>query len=120
MKISKNQNQKMLDVIEGNEYTYHIVINVRSLEYDEAYELFEKIQNDFSLYDNCVIEDDNVGMDDKADRIIIESTNKKRLHFLAKSIKRKYCLKKVSVRKINKEYTIIDEGRDNETGGLAI
>lgn len=112
--ISKNQNQKMLDMIEGNEYTYHIVINVKSLGYDIAHELFEDIQNQYGLYDNCVIEDEN------ADRIIIESIDKKRLHSLAKKIKEKCCLKKVFVRKVNKEYTIIDEGRDSETGGLAV
>jgi len=43
------------------ETTNHIVIEIKNKE--QAYKLFEEIQNRYSLYDNCVIETD-VPMED--------------------------------------------------------
>lgn len=36
--------------------TNHIVIEIKNEE--QAYKLFEEIQNKYSLYDNCVLETD--------------------------------------------------------------
>jgi len=36
--------------------TNHIIIEIKNQE--QAYALFEEIQNKYSLYDNCVIETD--------------------------------------------------------------
>ena len=114
---TKKQNEKMLKVIEDNGYTYHLSIKT-TRETDEAYDLFEGIQNDFSLYDNCVLESDISGL---PERIIIESKDRKKLMFLATSIKFKYpSIKKFTIKKVDKSETIIDKGRDYETGGLPI
>lgn len=43
-----------------NKTTNHIIIEIANEE--QAYKLFEEIQNKYSLYDNCVIET-NVTMD---------------------------------------------------------
>lgn len=99
-------------------YTFQIIINVKSFSYDRGYELFENLQNSFNLFDNCVIETSLDGL--ITNKIIIESTDEKRLKSLANKIKKDYKLKDVKVKKINKKDTIIENGRDSEIGGYPV
>ena len=77
-----NPKQEVIDYLKG-ENTYQITIKVGRNE-GRAYTLFEEIQNDYRLYDNCVID-----YPDKTDpfEIIIEGKNKKEIDSLAKEIK---------------------------------
>ena len=96
--------------------TYQIVIKAPK-EVGKAYNLFEGIQNDYSLYDNCILDSDS---SNKPDEIRIESTSKEMLKNLIKKIKSRYKIKRIRLIKVNKAYTIIDEGRDSETGGFPV
>lgn len=97
-------------------FTYHIIIKSPE-DYDDAYELFENIQNTYNLYDNCVIDFDEAEV---PDNIIIESTDKERLENLMEKLKIKYKLEDITLEKVSKDNTIIEIGRDEETGGFPV
>ena len=128
MKITTEENEKLLQAIEGIKYTYHIVIKVNEDE-EKAYALFEEIQNYYRLYDNSILTITPKDGEDIPDEILIESSDKRSLSLLAEEVKNKYKLKKVFIRKIDKEESIIDSETfsktfikrltvNNKTGGL--
>jgi hypothetical protein len=116
--MDKKQNEELMDKIEGTEYTYHLVIDISNYTYEGGYELFEAIQNNFNLYDNCVID----GNGDKVvEQIIIESTDMKRLTTLGNIIKKNYKLgdSVVCILKVDKSETIVYHCGE-ETGGFPV
>lgn len=104
--------------MDENITTYHLVVDVSNYTYEDGYKLFERIQNDYNLYDNCVID---IGDEGKAEQIVIESSDKKKLITLGYAIKKNYKLgKMLKLKEVDISDTIIDEDRKEETGGLAI
>jgi len=107
----KKIKQEVIDRLKGD-MTYQIEIAIKG--YDEGYDLFEKIQNDYSIYDNCVIE-----TNEKNCVIKIEGKNKIQIKDLAKELSKKYPIKPKVVQVPIRD-TIVDEGRDEETGGFEV
>ncbi len=81
----------------------------------DGYPLFEKIQNDFSLYDNCVIDTD----DDGTQKIRIEGKSLTEIIDLSRKLLKDY-VEDLRVAIVPMEDTIVDVGRDVETGGLEV
>lgn len=107
-----NTKERILKALEG-ETTNQIKINIKNL--DDAYDLFEKIQNKYSLYDNCVIDEEknNYGT------IVIEGKNINQINSLAKELSKEYNIKpKIISVSIND--TIVEKDRQEETGGFEV
>lgn len=93
--------------------TNQIIIKIPKGE--DGYPLFEKIQNDFSLYDNCVIDTSKNGTQE----IRIEGKSLTKIIELSKTLL-KYYVKDLRVAIVPMEDTIVDKGRDVETGGFEV
>jgi hypothetical protein len=84
---------------------------------DNAYELFEDIQNRYGLYDNCVLD---FRQNNIPDYILIESTDKDMLKELIEKIRAIHKNLNIKLIKISDKNTILDEDRKEETGGLPV
>lgn len=108
----KEIKEKILKALEG-ETTNQIVINIKNEE--EAYDLFEEIQNGYSLYDNCVIDTEK----NNSFTIRIEGKNISRINSLIKELSKEYNIKP-KVISVPISDTIIDADRKEETGGFEV
>ncbi len=109
----KETKEKILKALEG-ETTNQIVINIK--DEDEAYDLFEKIQNKYSLYDNCVID---TPQKPNYPSIIIEGKNINQINNFANILTKKYKIKP-KVISVPISDTILDTDRKDETGGFEV
>ena len=94
--------------------TNHVVIVPAKKE--DGVKLREDIQNKYSLYDNCV--DEGEGK-----RIVIEGANRKQLNSLVGRIALDFSARVGSLHyecELPMTESIIDDGRDGETGGLEV
>ena len=94
--------------------TNHIVIVPKRPQSGQV--LFEDIQNKYSLFDNCVIEEDGK-------RIVIEGTNLQdvtTMYHKIMSVFRKRVMAAVINEDVPMTESIIDDGRDGETGGMEV
>jgi uncharacterized protein YbaP (TraB family) len=112
--MDKKEREEMLIRIQG-ETTNHIVIEI--MGEDKAYDLFEEIQNKYSLYDNCVIETDED--ETKPCAIIIEGKNFQEMKKLSQILSNDYKIK-LKVIPVPVSDTIIDDDRKEETGGFQV
>jgi len=102
--------QEILDALEG-ETTYQIIIEIKDI--DEAYDLFEEIQNKYNLFDNCVIDEGNPF------EIRIEGKDKAQINDFSKELAREYKINP-KVLSVPISDTILDEDRKEETGGFEV
>lgn len=109
----KETKEKILKALEG-ETTNQIIINIK--DEDEAYDLFEKIQNKYSLYDNCVID---TPQKPNYPSIIIEGKNETQINNFANVLAKKYKIKP-KVISISISDTIVEKVRREETGGFEV
>jgi len=109
-----NFEEEYLEQINKMETTNHIIIECEDEK--KGYEIFEEVQNFYSLYDNCVIdlEEDK----SKPHFVTIEGKNIREITDLAKNILLKYypLIKELKISVVPIEDTIIDEDRREETG----
>jgi hypothetical protein len=110
--ILAKHNTLMLDMTAKT--TNHIVIVPESRK--DGQELFEDIQNKYSLYDNCVSEEDGK-------RIVIEGANTEEVQRLVERITKDFTSRIGAMdleRNLPMTDSIIDNGRDGETGGMEV
>lgn len=95
-------------------------ITIECENYGKGYEVFEEIQNKYSLYDNCVIDYDEG--ENKPNFVRIEGKNLNEITNLARKILEKHypLVKELKISVVPISDTIIEEDRREETGGLAI
>lgn len=110
--ILAKHNTLMLDMTTRT--TNHIVIVPEDKK--DGQELFEDIQNKYSLYDNCVSEEDGK-------RIVIEGANIEEVQRLVERITKDFTPRIGAMdleRNLPMTDSIIDDGRDGETGGMEV
>jgi hypothetical protein len=110
--ILAKHNTLMLDMTAKT--TNHIVIVPESRK--DGQQLFEDIQNKYSLYDNCVSEEDGK-------RIVIEGANIEEVQRLVERLTKEFTPRIGAMdleRNLPMTDSIIDAGRDGETGGMEV
>ncbi len=97
--------------------TNQIIIKIQKGE--DGHPLFEEIQNNKNLYDNMIIESNAKG---ETTQIIIEGKNINEIENLVKGLKEDYAhhIKELEIIKVPIEDTIIDEDKQDETGGMEV
>jgi hypothetical protein len=94
--------------------TNHIIIVPESRK--DGQRLFEDIQNKYNLYDNCVSESEG-------ERIVIEGANTEEVQRLVERITKDFTPRIGAMdleRNVPITDSIIDHGRDEETGGMEV